>query len=57
MTGNPRLPISRIEALKSAPKNGAILYELGCLYQRQGKLAQAAECYRQALQAAYGPGP
>ena len=40
-------------ALEVSPQKGAILFELGRLYERQGKLTQALECYRTALEEAY----
>lgn len=40
-------------ALQASPENGEILFELGRLYERQGKLARAIECYRKALEEVY----
>jgi tetratricopeptide (TPR) repeat protein len=42
-----------LEAVKTSPKKGLILFELGRLYERQGKLGKAVECYRKALEEAY----
>ena len=43
-----------LDALGESPRQGEILFELGRLYERQGKLDQAVKCYRQALEQTYG---
>ncbi len=45
------------DALKLAPKKGPIFYELGRLHERQGRLQAAVDCYRKALDEAYGAQP
>ena len=42
-----------LDALKTSTRKGPVLYELGRLYERQGKLEQAVECYRTALEEIY----
>lgn len=46
-----------LEALESSSERGTILFELGRLYERQGKTPKALECYREALEEAYGKRP
>jgi peroxiredoxin len=49
-----------LKALETPPppgQAGSILFDLGRLYERQGKLARAVECYRKALEATYGNRP
>ena len=46
-----------LEALETSTENGVILFELGRLYERQGQPGKAVECYRKALEEAYGRRP
>jgi tetratricopeptide (TPR) repeat protein len=43
-----------VDAIRTAPTKGPLLYQLGRIYERRGDLKKATECYRQALQEAYG---
>ena len=43
-----------LEALKTCPDPGPILFELGRLYERAGKTEQALKHYREALEHVYG---
>lgn len=45
-----------LDALKRSPEKGRVLYELGRLYERQGKLEQAVDCYRKALDEVFAAG-
>lgn len=49
--------IHLLDAVKTSPKKGPILYELGRLYERRGDTAQALDCYRKAAEDAYGERP